>query len=798
MDQISAINGFHISYGQFKKIETCFDLFPDSKPSKKRRTSLIYGRNGSGKSTIASAIKNYQNQSFDGKFEFYDKDKKIIDFKNTKSFFIFDENYINKKIKLRNNNLGTIVLFGEQIDVEADIKEIESDIEKLTDKKSDMEQLIRKLNDSKQNDSIPKLEEQCLQVLRNRWAINDQQIKNNKIATRVNEAKLNDIITNPKPQDSLAELNKQYQNNFDLIKKTSDNKYVIDDRVPTTREICSPNFSNIKKQLSEELSKPEFTNREKQIISIFENQMGRISESVDYLSDSSNKICKLCLQPLNSQYRQETIQELNQIKTSEYDDAILSLNNLKLPLIDNSYFIKFKSINYNFYDDIIQIQSKLNVLIQKHNQYIDKKIANPYIFVDYPLKTNFISTLENLDNLLQNLEKERQKYNDSIKSRNSFIVNLKNVNNQIAYFELIGSYEKLKQKRQENKDSEEKLNLIKIKIEQLDNKKKNLEEKLNNTDIALKEINKSLQYIFYSNQRLKLIPEEGGYGLEVNGEKVTPDKVSLGERNALALSYFFTNLSEQNHEKNPYKHPMLIVLDDPVSSFDFGNKVGIMTLIKYKMEQILLGNVDTHCIIMTHDASVMFDLIKCFEEIANYSTQVNSPALINCLELKNKEFQMFPQTKNNEYSKAMSNIFDFAKNEIQDDNQEYTIGNTMRRVLEAFSTFSYTLGMSNISVDSNIINIIPKQNQDYYKSSMYRLVLNSESHSKEKMQSDFEEFESSLITHEEKIRTAQDIISFIYLLNAQHVISHIKNIQTDLKISNIKATIESWIRPTMK
>lgn len=88
MDQISAINGFHISYGQFKKIETCFDLFPDSKPSKKRRTSLIYGRNGSGKSTIASAIKNYQNESFDGKFEFYDKDKKLL-ISKTQNHFLF-------------------------------------------------------------------------------------------------------------------------------------------------------------------------------------------------------------------------------------------------------------------------------------------------------------------------------------------------------------------------------------------------------------------------------------------------------------------------------------------------------------------------------------------------------------------------------------------------------------------------------------------------------------------------------------------------------------------------------------
>lgn len=118
----------------------------------------------------------------------------------------------------------------------------------------------------------------------------------------------------------------------------------------------------------------------------------------------------------------------------------------------------------------------------------------------------------------------------------------------------------------------------------------------------------------------------------------------------------------------------------------------------------------------------------------------------------------------------------------------------MRRVLEAFSTFTYVQGMSEVSVNPRIIALLPEQNREYYKGCMYRLVLNIESHSMDKIQGELEAFKYSLITHEEKIRTAQDILSFIYLLNPEHVISHIKNMSQNTGVETIKENISQWIK----
>ena len=61
-------------------------------------------------------------------------------------------------------------------------------------------------------------------------------------------------------------------------------------------------------------------------------------------------------------------------------------------------------------------------------------------------------------------------------------------------------------------------------------------------------INDALSYIFFDKKRMVLENSDGIYVLKVNGKDVKPKDVSTGERNAIALSYFFAKMFE-NHEK---------------------------------------------------------------------------------------------------------------------------------------------------------------------------------------------------------------------------------------------------------
>lgn len=52
----------------------------------------------------------------------------------------------------------------------------------------------------------------------------------------------------------------------------------------------------------------------------------------------------------------------------------------------------------------------------------------------------------------------------------------------------------------------------------------------------------------------------------------------------------------------------LVIIDDPVSSFDFENKVGIISFIRYQINRIIKGNAHSKVLIFSHDLATVFDL----------------------------------------------------------------------------------------------------------------------------------------------------------------------------------------------
>ena len=131
----------------------------------------------------------------------------------------------------------------------------------------------------------------------------------------------------------------------------------------------------------------------------------------------------------------------------------------------------------------------------------------------------------------------------------------------------------------------------------------------------------------------------------------------------------------------------------------------------------------------------------------------------------------------------MEFVYEYGNNPSPE--KDVSIGNVTRRLLEAFSTFSYKEGIEKVSLNSSVLNLISNpQLREYFQYSMYRLVLNTESHSFEAMRGIPEESFYSHLSPDEKQRTAKDIICFMYSVNPLHVTSH---------LPSAKSTIESWI-----
>ena len=104
-----------------------------------------------------------------------------------------------------------------------------------------------------------------------------------------------------------------------------------------------------------------------------------------------------------------------------------------------------------------------------------------------------------------------------------------------------------------------------------------------------------------------------------------------------------------------------------------------------------------------------------------------------------------------------------------------------RRVLEAFSTFTFKEGPDKVSLNPQVLALIPDQNKRaYFQNSMYRLVLNTESHLQEAVQGAPEMSFFSHLTVEEKQRTARDVLCFMYCVNPAHVLAHLPNARKEL------------------
>lgn len=200
---------------------------------------------------------------------------------------------------------------------------------------------------------------------------------------------------------------------------------------------------------------------------------------------------------------------------------------------------------------------------------------------------------------------------------------------------------------------------------------------------------------------------------------------------------------------------------------------------RVKLNQMLSACATTKVLMMSHDVSVIFDLQKVMDEVSANCAEVGKHAEYCSFQLVNKRIVPFKAKSHNEYTRLMKCVYEYGRN--PEPTAELTIGNMTRRVLEAFSTFTFKEGPDKVSLNPQVLALIPDQNKRaYFQNSMYRLVLNTESHLQEAVQGAPEMSFFSHLTVEEKQRTARDVLCFMYCVNPAHVLAHLPNARKEL------------------
>lgn len=733
----------------------------------KNRVALLYGANGSGKSTIAQGFREYSEsttpRTVDLGLSIGTAAIKMSPGMKNEKVFVFDEEYISKNVKVQGSGLGTIVLFGKQIELEKQIEDLERQISQTQidiDSKSESIKQYDLANNVIAPEYWQNLIIRKLQATGGWAETSGIRIKKRQIKARVTDAEV-DRLGRLSPRKDEATTRAEFNELFSVFDSTDASASPVDPQIQTI-EPPERIIEEAKRLLEKVPQKPTLTLREQELLQTLGIEV--LSSAKGFLSAKSHKVCPTCLQPISEDHRTVSLQQIENILNREVEQYRSELKNLILPEIQAGAYQDYGVLDSELLGKAIIKVSFVNSLIANHNKAVQAKIADPLSLAQYSNPADLVAAYKQLNDILLKLENKRVSFNEVIANKRTAESELLKLNDEIAHYTIVAEYQSLLLQRRAKQAAEEDLNRLIQAKKDLANEQQLLDAQRKNLQIAVEQINKSLSYIFYSDARLKLhLGNDQMYHLKVNGKSVSPDKISCGERNALALSYFFAQIAKETELQKLYYDEMLLVIDDPVSSFDVENRVGIMSFLRYKLNQVLFSCATTKILMMTHDVSVMFDLQKAMDEISSNCAGAGKHAEYCSFQLLNKTITKFMAKSHNEYSKLMRCVYEYGCN--PEAAVELTIGNTTRRVLEAFSSFTFKEGVEKVSLNPRVLALIPDPNKrEYFQNSMYRLVLNTESHFQETVQGAPELSFFSHLTPAEKQRTARDVLCFMYCL----------------------------------
>lgn len=771
--------------GAFFSTDTNFRFFT----KEYERMSIVFGKNGSGKSTLSRSFSNCNGNinEYGLVSNFIDDNGVVIPYtqKHVESTFVFNEDYIYKNVRVKEKGLSTIVMLGEQVDLEEKISRAEIFLQKA------IEEHQKTVEESAKFDgdtlvTAPLYHRKQIKVRLqgdDSWAGIDSKIKGNRQNTAVTEGLIDEIcgITPSKPH---GELKSDFNNMYKMYCQVRNGA----DKISNSISQIENNFDEEKiiQTLAKVIEKPDLTDREKYILDAVVSGKQVYYENVyKHFANEGVSVCPYCLQIVTSDYKSELAESIKKVLSKIVDQHKAELKALKSNQVAFDKY-SYEALNSKLVEKCEILISIINTDIDLYNSLIDQKYDNVYT----PVYEGVLGISEKIitANLsLNELEKLRKTHNQAVIQKDGILNSLIKLNKELYRYtieENLNQYNLLKKKQSEIKS---KLKLLEIEKDNCKGELNQLFQQKKNTIIAVEHINKGLQYVFFTPHRLELHPEGNEYRLLSNGSSVKPSDVSCGERNIIALCYFFTQMMDNLEEANIYTKESLIVIDDPVSSFDFENRIGILSYLKSQVLRIMLGNKQSKVILFTHDLSSFFDIEKMVEEIkeacekkyGSHSTD------FHLHELNNKALNDFKYKKRNEYTLLIESIFRYGSQETVED--ELVIGNVMRKALEAFSTFEYKKGIDSISCDQEILASLgePKYST-YFENLMYRLVLNGESHTEERVRNLNDQYFYSTTSETEKIRTAKDILCLMRLLNKQHVEAHLCG------IPNATKKIDGW------
>ncbi|MEA0971508.1 AAA domain protein [Candidatus Megaera venefica] len=647
--------------------------------------NLIYGWNGTGKTTIADILRDIERnkKSFSGNFEITLQNgvgKEVIKSDTLGSantylpdglqIRIFNRTYIEENIFATNNGqINPIFFLGEENVEKQKLVETKTIEHKEAEKNLDA---LSTEKDAK-NNQLEKLRTTGAKAIKDALIISsDNRYKNYNKNTFSD--KIGEMVVGGK---STADYTK---NDIELteLRQCFDSSPKETLSIPT---ITLPDLDSLYKSTISYLDKTVITAA---IDSLKNNEILStwVKQGLDIHQHKGYKDCQFCDQPLP----EARIESIKGHFNDEYNCMIADITALieKINNCISELSISFPSkviicdhLNNSYVtacSDVQAVVETYSIFLSKLRESLQQKNSKPFqSFVFNELvPENGAAKLEEYINILNKHNSDCQKHSTITQEARK------------TYEESIvaGYLEEYKKFKQQIKDAEASILKTTENIKKLTEEIRKIEKEIKEHHKAAEQINADL-LSYLGHEELKFVSKENGYIIHRFEKPTSIKELSEGEKTAIALLYFLKTLEDKSFMSNG-----IVVIDDPVCSMDDSSLFHAFAYIKEKTKNA------KQLFILTHNFTFFRLVRRYFKSLERYKSKKISFYQTQCIKSstrrisKIKKLDKLLEDYESEYHYLFQIICNTAEQEDSGNLADYYyIPNVARRVLESFFAF---------------------------------------------------------------------------------------------------------------
>lgn len=817
----------------FVRGEECYPLFEkvkiDNKGKRRKTTasiSIVYGPNGAGKTTLSralGAIEAETDPTPSNEVSITDIEGKSIALKE-ENRHLYNEDFILDKFRVVNGDVGAIILLGESVD-NAD------EIDRLTKENNELGTRIEELEDQKEvleksgKGSIKKARISFTKVLNTEgWGANYCSIRKVQKAPNFSQNVLDDIeriyqnrVLEASAKFDIEEHAEELRGLIASIERATSSGTPVKIEQQLLKVASSIDSEILGKTLSETPSRI-FGDRLTEAIStaLSDTEKNSITQNTGRLIvEERADQCPLCFQTIDEDHRNLLSEALDKIYNQERANLELRVKGLKEQLQIQPVHLGDDIQSILPPEELSEFTQKKELVEIAHSEIystIDEKLRDLESPSNVSLK-DFFSAISKLNDCIARINENIEQHNETVDNTNKVVHKALELNDLVCGYRARAELKDYVELKEYLSEISVELRSKKAELQRNEETLHELKSKTQNTTDALHLINSFLRIIFAEDERLELSPTGNGYSVTCRGVQLKPSALSTGERNILSLAYFFASVFNSISDYNEPKNHRLVILDDPLSSFDEDNRYGVLVFLRQMAARIALkGQV----VFFTHDARLVFDLRDALKnaEVSVATNKLHTRMLTSLnLEESNKYKSMLGRILNyallgTEHSSVKmkrsdndGSEMDLLRMDIANVGEhEVPTGNEARQVFEAFSEFNYGRNISDLMQDQYVYEALQSTGRafaNYFGGSLYKLFLHGESHTSDAMKAGNFSF-LKLAKDEDRVYLCREMICLISVLAPEHVASRLnlsaknKNLRHLPQSSVLKEYLQDW------